>query len=60
MSDPKYIHAMEQLAAMLRDLPSAVAAYYHGLIEEGMDEEEAMELTIAMQEALLRGEDDGG
>lgn len=49
-----FIHALDQLQAMLRDLAPVVRSYYEKLLEQGFTPEEALTITIAFQNALFR------
>ena len=43
----------EQAPALLKDIAPAMRAYFHRLVLEGFTREEALQLTIAMQNSLV-------
>lgn len=53
-SDPKIIHELEQLTAVLRDMAPMLARFRDGLVEEGFSREEAFEMAKALMVEIYR------
>ena len=58
MTEPRNIHDHDQLLAAIRELAAVVAAYYRALIDEGMDPEDALILTVARQRDICCAEEE--
>ena len=52
-TDPRLIHAMEQLVPLLREVAGTLAAYYIALTEQGYPPELAHGLVLKLEERLL-------
>lgn len=47
--------AREQMDAAMRDIAVAIMGYYDKLIALGMEPPAALQLTIALQDSIIRG-----
>ena len=52
-TDPKLIHAMDQLVPLLREVASTLTAYFEALTAAGYPPELAHQLVMKLEERLL-------
>lgn len=56
MSDP--IARSDQAKSEIQEVPPILGAFFHGLLRQGFERCEAMELTRDLQASMISGEDD--